>query len=302
VRRNDVTVARVLTMAWNLFRLDAEQGRAALPRLLDLAGTHGVHLEVVALADTASYAFDRRRTSRRSARPARCRRPAAVELANEPIHPTQAPDVGDPAYLRELAKSIPSNVLRALGPAGATIAEADTRFVDGSDYMPIHEERQDDGSGVRWVRHLNDLREISEQVGKPVVNDEPQRDDMSRDNHFGAGALTRIFGLGDTFHSQGGLQAALPTGAELDGFTGRRAGWAAIPRAWTGGSYCNVGFAGCPATDADWNTVVKLYATVKGRTGLRRRGRREGRAWRRSGATAGRRSCSARMVDRSCGE
>jgi hypothetical protein len=185
-----------------------------------------------------------------------------LEECNEPVHPTQLRLVQDPTYLRHLRALLPSNLLVALGPAGATIAESDTRFLDGSDYMPIHEERQDDGSGVRWVRHLNDLREISEKVGKPVVNDEPQRDDMSRDNHFGAGALTRIFGLGDTFHYKGGLQATMPTGAELDGFNGRRAGWAVIPAAWTGGTYCNVGFAGCPATNADWTTVVKLYATV----------------------------------------
>lgn len=265
---HDVSIVRTLAMAWNLFRLDADGGRAALPRLLELAERHGLHVEVVALADTAAYTFDRRAHVQGIGAICAAHPSCLVELANEPVHPSQAPEVGDPAYLRSLAALVPAGVLRALGPAGATIAEADTRFLDGSDYMPIHEERQDDGSGVRWVRHLADLREISERVGKPVVNDEPQRDDMSADNHAGAGALARVFGLGDTFHSQSGLGAAIPTGHELEAFEGRRAGWNAIPRTWTGGdTYCNAGFAGCPITGADWNTVVKVYGTVAGAEG-----------------------------------
>lgn len=265
-RDHDVTIVRVLTMAWNLFRLDPETGDAVMPRLLDMAAQRGLYVEVVALADTAAYTFDRAAHVTRLGQIAADHSNAVLELANEPVHQTQAAEVGDPAYLRKLRELVPPGVLVALGPAGATIAEDDTRFI--GDWMPIHEERSDDGSGVRWVRHLADLREISARVNLPVVNDEPRRDDQAPDNQAGVGVLAKVFGLGDTYHYQGGLGALIPVGAELDGFEGRRAGWNAIPDTWTGsGAYCNAGFANCPVQGADWTTVVKVYGVTAGDDG-----------------------------------
>ena len=70
--------------------------------------------------------------------------------------------------------------------------------------------------------------------------DEPKRDDLAADKHLGLALLCRLFGLGDTFHFAGGLQAQIPAGAELTAFEARRHGWEAIPPDWLG-AYLNSG-------------------------------------------------------------
>jgi hypothetical protein len=73
---------------------------------------------------------------------------------------------------------------------------------------------------------------------KPVVSDEPigagprfepgRRD--STPARFRAAALaTRLVGLGATFHYEGGLQARIPAGHELECFNGWNAAWSLLP-------------------------------------------------------------------------
>ena len=47
-----LTVVRVLAMGGGFMDLRPRDGRAALPRLLEMAARHGIHVEVVALAGT----------------------------------------------------------------------------------------------------------------------------------------------------------------------------------------------------------------------------------------------------------
>jgi hypothetical protein len=73
---------------------------------------------------------------------------------------------------------------------------------------------------------------------KPVVSDEPigagfksqpgRRDDAPA--RFRAAALlTRLAGLGSTFHYEGGLQAKIPESRELDCFTAWDEAWSLLP-------------------------------------------------------------------------
>ena len=84
--KRGLTVVRVLAMARHLFELDPAAGRAALPRLLEMAAAVASYVEIVALADTASYTIDIEAHVKEIA--AICaRHPNAIlEMANEPYH------------------------------------------------------------------------------------------------------------------------------------------------------------------------------------------------------------------------
>ena len=112
--RSGPDVVRVLTMSGSLFDLRPEDGRRALPRLLELAATK-------------AYAskWSRWPTQRRSRQPAGARgrnRPdchahpnALLEIANEPGHPSQSAEVHQPDVLEALAARLAPEISIALG-------------------------------------------------------------------------------------------------------------------------------------------------------------------------------------------
>jgi hypothetical protein len=226
----DLTVVRVLVMARHLFELPPERGRAALPRLLELAGARGLYVEVVALADTASYRFDHAAHLKEVG--AICARAdnALLEVANEPFHPTQDERLQEGAYLERLARAVPREVPIALG-AGPF------ESVDGGDYVTVHFPRHDDHAWAHvWA--LAEGAELRRRAAKPVISDEPigassVREPGRRDNapeRFRAAALlTRLAGLGATFHYEGGLDARIPTGRELECFQAWQEAWSLLP-------------------------------------------------------------------------
>ena len=77
---------------------------------------------------------------------------------------------------------------------------------------------------ARWLGRARRRRAPSRaQVERPIVSDEPigagplrsgRRDDAPA--RFRAAMLTRLAGLGATFHYEGGLQAKVPQGRELE--------------------------------------------------------------------------------------
>lgn len=205
-----LNVARVLLMAHHLFELAPEDGRRALPRLLDLAEARGIAVEVVPLADTREIQVDFDAHVREVGRMALEKGNAFVELANEPGHATQDSRLHDPAELQRLAALVPDGVVVALGSA-----EYDDGYA-GRDYATFHFPRERE-----WghVLALADGAAMLRRWGKPVINDEPigaaaDYGEGRRDNvpeRFGAAAaLTGFVGLGATFHYEGGLQARLP--------------------------------------------------------------------------------------------
>jgi hypothetical protein len=265
VTDHGVNVVRVLTMAKHLFPLHPNDGVAALPRTLELARRHRLHLEVVGLADTRSYSFDRRAHIQALGTICAAAGNAFVEIANEPVHETQEPQVGEAAYLASLRSLVPASVPVALGSAHGDDDES-REFVRG-DYVTVHGARKDGDGGWRFVRHTNEQRALSEEINKPVVNDEPRRDDLAEDKQIALAVLCRIMGLGDTFHFAAGLQAEPPVGAELAALDARRRGWDLIPSEFWG-SYRNTGFVGSPVEKFDEPTAIRMYSAVTGSDGF----------------------------------
>jgi len=222
-----VTVVRTFAMAKNMFPLPPEKGAAALPGLLALAARHDVYVEIVALADTASYTFDVERHVTAIGKACASAGNCVIEIANEPNHPTQAPKIHDRAYLARLRSLIPRDVPVALG-TGDEPAES-----GGGDYATIHTSRDTGDGGWAHVKALASLRGLPDRMKMPVVSDEPigaaerlepgrRDDDPAR---FEAAArATRDAGLGATFHYSGGINAEIPTGRQLACFNAWRRG------------------------------------------------------------------------------
>jgi hypothetical protein len=227
--RNQITVLRVLVMARHLFSLSPEQGQRALPRMLTLAADRGLHVEVVALADSAEYAIDVDEHVKAVGRIAAAHPNAFLEIANEPFHQTQHPSLHDRATLERLARLVPSEVVVAYGSHAPEES-------GGGDYVTVHMPRGPEPWG--HVLELAAGRRLVEQYGRPVVSDEPigaaaAREPGRRDNspeRFRAAALlTRMTGMHATFHYEGGLQARIPAGVEEACFQAWREAWTLLP-------------------------------------------------------------------------
>jgi len=214
-KSEQLTVVRVLLMAQHLFKLTPDAGRTALPRLLDLAKERGIAVEVVALADTKEITLDYEAHVREIGAVALQRGNAFIELANEPGHPTQDPRLHKPDFLQGLASQLPGPLIVALGSY-----EYGEGFAAG-DYATTHTDR-----GSRDWDHVLALAPVAPRpssLKKPVVSDEPigaaaeyqpGRRDNDPSRFAAAAALTKLAGLGATFHYEGGLQAAIPSGRE----------------------------------------------------------------------------------------
>jgi hypothetical protein len=209
-----LTLVRVLVMADVLFKLSPADGERALPRLLDLAQKRGLHVEVVALADTASIDVDAARHVK--AVGAICARypNALLEIANEPVHPTQSKELHDAARVKSLAGSVPAVVPVSLGSV-----ERGDGFAAGT-YVTWHAPRSGAGG---WPAQIAAGAALVKRFRKPVINDEPMgaadkavpgRRDNDPARFRQAAAASRRAGLGATFHYEGGLQARLPTAVE----------------------------------------------------------------------------------------
>ena len=216
-----ITVVRVLAMGGGFMNLSAEDGRKALPRLLDLAAAHQLHVEIVALAGTRDTPLDLDAQLEEIGRIAAEHDNALIEVANEPAHPSQLPDVHRPEVLVRLRSRAPRTIPVALG-----LVEGLERSSAG-DYITWHPPRDPGRDGWGHVLALAEGPDLVKRWNKPVISDEPigagpvfehgRRDD-SPARFRAAAVLTRLAGLGATFHYEGGLQAAIPTGRELECF------------------------------------------------------------------------------------
>jgi hypothetical protein len=230
--RRRLTVVRVLAMGSGWMNLSAGDGRKALPRLLDLAAAHRLHVEIVALAGTRDTPLDLDSQLDAIGRIASEHDNALIEIANEPAHPSQLPDVHRPETLVRLRSRVPRTIPVALG-----LVEGLERASAG-DYVTWHAPRDAGSDGWGHVLALAKGAELVTQWNKPVVSDEPigagaafevgRRDDSAE--RFRAAALvTRLAGLGATFHYEGGLQASIPTGRELECFNAWNEAWTLLP-------------------------------------------------------------------------
>jgi hypothetical protein len=208
-------------MGQGFMNLSPSEGRAALPRLLEMAAKHKLHVEIVALAGTRDVAVDLDDHLAQLGRIASQHGNAILEIANEPVHPSQSADVQRADVLARLRTRVPREVPVALGSV-----ERGDGFAAG-DYVTWHVPRDDRFEGWGHVLAIAQGADIVRRWNKPVVSDEPigagaryepgRRDDMP--SRFRAAALlTRLAGLGATFHYEGGLQATIPAGRELECF------------------------------------------------------------------------------------
>ena len=153
-----LTVVRVLTMMGGQFDLRPEDGRRALPRVLELAAKHGIVVEVVALAGTADIKVDLEQHVAELGKILAAHRNAVLEIANEPVHPSQSPDVHKPEVLRGLAAAVPSSVPIALG----SIERGDGFGEAG--YVTWHSPRESGSGGWGHVLALAEGAEAPDQV------------------------------------------------------------------------------------------------------------------------------------------
>lgn len=237
-RSQELTVVRVLMTAQHLFELTPEDGRRALPRLLDLARERGLAIEVVALADTKDRALDYDAHIREVGRIALEKGNAFVEIANEPGHETQDPKLHDPAFAARLAGLLPEALVVALGSF-----EYGDGFAAG-DYATTHVPR-----GAAGWDHVFEVATRAERVGqlkKPVISDEPigaapEYQPGRRDNEparfAAAAALTRLAGMETTFHYEGGLYSNIPSGPEAGSLAAWKAGLALVGDAGRTGEF-----------------------------------------------------------------
>jgi hypothetical protein len=227
-----LTVARVLAMATNLFTLSPEDGRAALPRLLQIARRHQMNLEVVALADTRDVRVDLDEHVAAIGRIIAEHGNGVLEIANEPGHATQAPEVEKTDVLSRLRRRVAASVPVALGSV-----ERGDGFA-AADYVTWHAPRRTSDNGWGHVLAIAEGDAMLRTWNKPVVSDEPmgagerfepgrRDDDCAR--FLAAALLTRFAGLGATFHYQEGLNAAIPTGRQLQCFKSWNSAWTLLP-------------------------------------------------------------------------
>jgi hypothetical protein len=282
-------VARVLTMCRGMFALSPEDGRAALARTLDLARECGIWLHVTCLADTKAIWQDQPDTTGRVWQLARdhvagvsvicagADNVALVEVANEPYHPTQADVVHDMTALRAWAATVTSPVVAL----GAAADDEDDTHADGANAVTVHLDRGRDPWNM--VRRVREIEALSSAAVAPACNTEPigfaeqgRAGSRSANPSIAAafGALSRVFDVPSTWHSDSGLHCTIPgptqdacarafiTGTQLVpdatvlGF--RNAGWPNSP-------VVRVRFAEGEPRD---NACVRAYSGISGDTGI----------------------------------
>jgi hypothetical protein len=219
-RQTGFNVLRVLTMLPNggCMNLSPEDGRRALPRVLELARAEGMYVQAVALANTdeasgrfRDHAFlenQVKAVGQVCAAATNC----VLEMANEPYHGSQA-GLDDPALMRRLSRDVPDRVLVTWG---ATDDDRSDRMA-GGDFVVVHLAR----SGDWWdrVERASDLAAVASSTRKFVVDNEPigaaerverSRRDTNPDAFFAQGAASRLAGAGATFHCEDCLHARVP--------------------------------------------------------------------------------------------
>ena len=268
-----LSVVRVFTMASHLFKLTPQDGVRALPELLGMAAARGLHVEIVALADTAALTTDSIDIGAhvKAVGAIAARHPnALLEIANEPSHATQARTIHDPQELRRLASLVPAPVPVSLGSA-----EENEAFAAG-EYATFHFPRSHGSSGWGHVLALARGAALVSAWNKPVVSDEPigaapavipGRRDSDPDRFRAAALLSRLAGIGATFHYEQGLHAKIPTDQEARCFEAWNEAWTLLPSSLEQqGTFREAGRPGAAVASFDPKTAEAVFERQVGAT------------------------------------
>jgi hypothetical protein len=227
-----LTIARVFAMGNGVLKLSPAEAQSALSRLLAIAARHDMYIEVVALVDTGAVPVDMAEHVRTLGNIIAEHHNAVLEVANEPVHPSQSNAVHKADVLADARKTVPRDVLVSLGSV-----ERGDGFAT-ADYVTWHVPRRDEQNGWGHVLAIADGDALVRRWKKPVISDEPigagpryepgRRDD-NPDRFRAAAMLTRLVGLGATFHYEAGLATRIPDGRELECFQAWNSAWKLLP-------------------------------------------------------------------------
>ena len=143
--------------------------------------------------------------------------------------------------------------------------------------MTWHVPRESGSGGWGHVLALAEGAGLLARWKKPVVSDEPigagpalqpgRRDNLPA--RFRAAALlTRLVGMGATFHYEGGIQATIPAGAELACFNAWNEAWTLLPAGVEqSGVFRISGAAGSVVADYDRKRLPGVYERIDGSKG-----------------------------------
>lgn len=205
------TIARIVPASLFRTRRSLEEGRRWLPPTLDALQAVGLYAEVVTLVDTGweyyNLSRDEMRAYVRDIAAICARYPMTVdELGSELSHPSQSRALEDVDFLFELMEIAKREAPDLLVSVGSTHGGEEFRLTQG-DYITVHSDRriQDPDANVFTLVGLQN------RMGKPVIDDEPERSD----DWPGGAEYARIQGdsarrrglAGSTLHLQAGLEA-----------------------------------------------------------------------------------------------
>jgi hypothetical protein len=142
------------------------------------------------------------------------------------------------------------------------------------DYVTWHVPRETDHDGWGYVLAIADGADLLRRFRKPVVSDEPigagrqlepgRRDD-NPDRFRAAALLTRLAGIGSTFHYGAGLHTRIPEGAELACFDAWNEAWTLLPDGIEHrGAFHKAGDAGAAVQGFDRQTALAVFERQDG--------------------------------------
>lgn len=261
------TGVRVLTTASITARIPP--GAQGIPQLLADLKARGLGAELVGLADTRTQGMGRdamrAHLTALAAAIAGSDLPLTVEIANENAHPSQQPDLQDPAFLRELRAIFPRTLPVSLG--STCCGQADTlEPYPGGDYVTLHLDRE---RQPFWneVRRVKDYFDTQRDLRRLIVDDEPMgaaeapepgRRSSTPERFFAQGLLDRLGELGGTFHCSDCIAATLP-GPVQDACAKAYVSGATVVPDDQRFAFANDSTAGAATSGADWSHVQKLF-------------------------------------------
>ena len=162
-------------------------------------------------------------------------------------------------------------------PAGVPVALGSIETGEGfaaGDYVTWHVPRDHRFEGWGHVLAIAQGAGFLGRWNKPVVSDEPigagpkyepgRRDDLPA-RFRAAGLLTRLIGMGATFHYEGGLQAIVPAGRELECFDAWNEAWTLLPSDLEqGGTFRRAGDAGAAVVSFARDAALAVFERQRG--------------------------------------